>query len=82
MRVLTRAAFLRNQVEDFDCSGTLLDELLTERAVLQKLGHHQTRSGKRSQKVSNPHLVTFPQQPKASRRESTHASNLDILTGF
>lgn len=41
--MLTRAAFLCNQVENLNSSGTLLDELLTEGAILQELCHHQAR---------------------------------------
>lgn len=40
--MLTWTALLRNQVEDLNSCRTLLDELLTEGAILQELCHHQT----------------------------------------
>lgn len=40
--MLTWAALLCNQVENLNSCRTLLDELLTEGAIFQKLCHHQT----------------------------------------
>lgn len=65
---LTGATLLCNQVEDLNCSGTLLDELLTERAILQKLRHHQTRSENISKCDQSATLYTNPQQgPKRNQ---------------
>lgn len=50
--MLTRTALLCNQVENLNSCRALLDELLTERAVLKQLSHHQTSP----KKQRNTHL--------------------------
>lgn len=56
--VLTWTALLRNQVEDLNSCRTLLDELLTEGAILQELCHHQTSPKKTHQNTHGHRSVS------------------------